>query len=104
MSVDSVSAHGSTAREGRLRRLLYRACLAVMGLLYVFSVPWYRSPEDPVRLWLGLPDWVATALLCYVAVAIVNAIAWSIAEVSDQAVGSAGDRSSIGHEPEEGAS
>ena len=31
----------------------------VIGLLYVISVPWYRETGAPLRIWLGLPDWVA---------------------------------------------
>jgi hypothetical protein len=57
--------------------------MAVIALLFVISVPWYRDDDAPMRLWLGLPDWVAVALLCYVGVAFVNAIAWSVAEVPD---------------------
>jgi hypothetical protein len=57
--------------------------MAVIALLYVISVPWYRDDDAPLRLWLGLPDWVAVALVCYVGVALVNAIAWSVAEVPD---------------------
>jgi hypothetical protein len=66
------------------RRLVYSACMIVIGLLYIVSVPWYRDDEAPLRLWLGLPDWVAVALLCYVGVAIVNAVAWIVTDVPDQ--------------------
>jgi hypothetical protein len=55
----------------------------VIGLAYVMSVPWYRETGAPLRIWFGLPDWVAVALFCYVAVAVFNAVAWSLAEVSD---------------------
>lgn len=65
------------------RRALHVACLFAIAVLYVLSVPWYRSPDAELRLWLGLPDWVAVALLCYVGVALLNAVAWSVAEVSD---------------------
>ena len=58
-------------------------CLGLIALLYVASVPWYREPGAPLRLWLGLPDWVAVALLCYVGVAVVNAVAWALSDVSD---------------------
>jgi hypothetical protein len=57
--------------------------MVLMLLLYVASVPWYRNAEEPLTLWLGLPDWVAVALLCYVGVAVVNAVAWSITDVPD---------------------
>ena len=66
------------------RRLVYFACMIVIGLLYIISVPWYRDDEEPLRLWLGLPDWVAVALLCYVGVAIVNAVAWIVTDVPDR--------------------
>jgi hypothetical protein len=65
------------------RRWVHLICMVVIGLLYVASVPWYRDASAPLRLWLGLPDWVAVALLCYVGVAIVNAVAWSVAEIPD---------------------
>jgi Na+/melibiose symporter-like transporter len=67
-----------------LRRKIYIVCMIVIALLYVVSVPWYRDVDQPLRIWLGLPDWVAIALLCYVGVAFVNGIAWSMVEVSDE--------------------
>lgn len=69
--------------DRRRRRWIHLLCLVVIGLLYVASVPWYRDADAPLRLWLGLPDWVTVAVLCYVAVAVVNAIAWSVVEVPD---------------------
>ncbi len=67
--------------SGRSRgRLL---CLGVIALLYIASIPWYRDSDAPLRLWFGLPDWVAVALLCYVGVAIVNALAWLWTDVPD---------------------
>ena len=72
------------------RRRLRWACLAVIVLLYGVSVPWYRESNEPLILWLGLPDWVAVAVLCYVGVAIFNAIAWVLTEVPDE-LGGAGD-------------
>ena len=71
--------------DPRVRRRVHFACMIVIALLYLVSVPWYRDAEAPLRLWLGLPDWVAVALLCYVGVAMVNAIAWIISDVSDDA-------------------
>ena len=47
----------STNRE-RVRRYL----LAAIGVLYVVSVPWYRDTDAPLRIWFGLPDWVAVAV------------------------------------------
>jgi len=57
--------------------------LALIGVLYVASVPWYRADDAPLRLWLGLPDWVATALGCYVVAAVLNAWAWWLTDVRD---------------------
>jgi len=55
----------------------------LIALLYVASVPWYRTGGDTPDLLFGLPDWVAIALGCYVAVAVLNAAAWLLTEVSD---------------------
>ncbi len=71
------------ARRERLRRFL----LAAIVLLYVLSIPWYRSPGAAPEIVLGLPDWVAVALVCYAAAAVLNAFAWLLTEVPD-AVGS----------------
>ncbi|MFP6655370.1 MAG: hypothetical protein VCB25_07060 [Myxococcota bacterium] len=65
------------------RRRLYFGCLIGIAVLYVLSVPWYRDLDQPLVLWLGMPDWVTLALLCYVGVAILNSLAWSIVELSD---------------------
>jgi len=59
-------------------------CLAVIAILYLFSIPWYRNNDAPLTLWFGLPDWVAVALLCYVGVAVFNAIAWMLCDISDE--------------------
>ena len=64
------------------RRVRYGLLVAI-GLLYIASVPWYRATDAPLRLWLGLPDWVAVALLCYIAAAVLNAIAWGFTRVED---------------------
>ena len=78
------SASDEPARRRRRRRLRV-ALLCAIGLLYVFSVPWYRATGDEVGLVFGLPDWVAVALGCYVAVACLNAVAWLLTEVGDEA-------------------
>jgi len=65
------------------RERLRIALLAAVVVLYVLSVPWYRETGDPVALWGGLPDWVAIALGCYVASAVLNSIAWLLGEVRD---------------------
>ncbi len=77
---DSSAREASRLRRRRVRRWIFVA----VGVLYVFSVPWYR-PEAELRLILGLPDWVAVALGCYVLVAILNCWAWLLTEVDDQA-------------------
>jgi len=70
---------------GRAR--LRRALLAAIGVLYVVSIPWYRTPGAEPELWLGLPDWVAIAVGCYAAVAVLNAAAWLLSDVRDGADG-----------------
>ncbi len=66
-----------------------RAWLLVgIGALYVLSIPWYREPGalpggGASGGWLGLPDWAATALACYVAVAVLNSVAWALTEVPE---------------------
>lgn len=67
----------------RQRRAVHFVCMVLIVLLYVLSVPWYREADAPLRIWLGLPDWVAVALLCYVGVAIVNGVAWIVTDVPD---------------------
>ncbi len=69
----------SPSNRPRLRRI----CLGLIGMLYVFSVPWYREATEPLTLRLGMPDWVAVAVVCYVAVAILNAVAWILTEIPD---------------------
>lgn len=48
----------------------------VIAGLYLLSIPWYRSSGAEPRIVLGLPDWVAVALGCYLAIAVLNAFAW----------------------------
>lgn len=81
-------------RTGRPRLRL--ALLGLIGLLYALSIPWYRPPGAAPALVLGLPDWVAVALGCYVAAALLNALAWLLTEVPDahdDAQGPPGDES-----------
>jgi hypothetical protein len=54
--------------------------MGLIGLLYLASVPWYRDPDAPLRIVLGLPDWVAVALACYAAAACLNAVAWLLVD------------------------
>jgi len=67
----------------RTRSWLRAALLTAIAVLYVLSIPWYRSSDRAVSIWFGLPDWVAVALLCYAAAAVLNAWAWLLADVSD---------------------
>ncbi len=57
--------------------------LAAIALLYAVSIPWYRETGAEPEMWFGLPDWVAVALGCYVAVAVLNAIAWLRTDVPE---------------------
>jgi len=83
-SADARAAPGLAAvRQSRATRRLRRTLLLLISLLYVGSIPWYRRPDGEVSLWLGLPDWVAAAMLCYLAVAVLNALAWLLTDVSD---------------------
>ena len=63
----------------RIRRLL----LVLIAALYVVSIPWYRPAGEIAPVWLGLPDWVTVAILCYAAVAVLNSIAWLLTDVPD---------------------
>ncbi len=65
--------------NGTVRRI----CLALIGVLYVVSVPWYRESGEAPAIWLGLPDWVVVAVLCYAGVAVLNAFAWMATDVPD---------------------
>ncbi len=67
-------------RRNQLRRIL----LAIIALLYLISIPWYRATDAPLRIVFGVPDWVAVAIACYVAVAILNAVAWRLTTISDE--------------------
>ena len=66
-----------------LRRRLRRTLFAAIGVLYLLSIPWYRSADAAPETWLGLPSWVTVALLCYVAAAFCNAAAWLLTDVPD---------------------
>jgi len=71
---------GNPSGRARLRRVL----LGLIAFLYVMSVPWYRATDAPLKLQFGLPDWVAVAIACYVAVAVLNAFAWRLTEIPDE--------------------
>ena len=67
-------------------RWIRNLCLGIIALLYIGSVPWYREAGEAPGMWLGLPDWVAVSVLCYVAVAILNAIAWLSTDIPDRII------------------
>lgn len=78
------------------RRVRVVLLLAIAGL-YVLSIPWYREagslPADGASGgWLGLPGWAGVALGCYVAIAVLNSVAWALTEIEDPAVESEDDR------------
>ena len=64
-------------------RRVRRALLAVIGVLFAVSIPWYRRGGEEVELWLGLPDWVSLAILCYVGIAALNSVAWLLTDIPD---------------------
>jgi len=66
-----------------MKRRIRLALLVLIALLYAISIPWYRPGDAPLRLIFGLPDWVAVALGCYVAAAILNAAAWLLTELPE---------------------
>jgi len=66
-----------------LKRRLRRTLLAGIGVLYVLSIPWYRSGGETGGSAFGLPDWVAVAVGCYVAVAVLNAAAWLLTDIDE---------------------
>ena len=65
------------------RARVRRASLAAIGALYAASIPWYREPGIEPGIWLGLPDWAALALVCYAGVALLNTVAWWLADVPE---------------------
>ena len=80
-----------TQRRRRASRLRSALLLAI-ALLYVLSIPWYRTPGSAPSLILGLPDWVAVALGCYIAVALLNSVAWLLTDVPDADPSAADDK------------
>ncbi|MDG2049995.1 MAG: hypothetical protein P8M78_07515 [Myxococcota bacterium] len=70
-------------KQRATRRRRRRYLLLAIGLLYLVSVPWYRTSEGGLRLLWGLPDWVAVSVACYALVAILNAFAWRLTDVDD---------------------
>jgi hypothetical protein len=67
------------------------ALLAAIAILYALSIPWYRAGGGAPGRLLGLPDWVAVALGCYAAAAVLNALAWLATDVRDEEPGAPDD-------------
>ena len=67
-----------------MKRRVRIALLVAVALLFGASIPWYREPGAAPNEYLGLPDWVAVALLCYVAAAVLNSLAWLITDIPDR--------------------
>jgi hypothetical protein len=65
------------------RRRIRGALLVAIVFLYALSVPWYRSGGAIPRIHLGIPDWVAAAIACYVAIAVLNSIAWLLTDIDE---------------------
>ena len=80
-AVPSGNAGNHTGGTGG--RAVRRFLFAAIGLLYVLSVPWYRETGGDYDLIFGLPDWTAVAIGCYLAIAVLNAIAWQLTEIVD---------------------
>ncbi len=73
-------------KPGRTRRVGLRPILlALIAVLYAISIPWYRGDDQELRLLLGLPDWVAVAILCYALVAVLNSVVWMRTPIDDDA-------------------
>ena len=69
----------TAVKRARVRRGL----LAAIGLLYVVSIPWYRRGGEEPGLIAGVPAWVAVAIACYAAVAVLNALAWMLTDIPE---------------------
>ncbi len=76
---------GLTRRPSpRTFRAMRRWLLIAICALYVVSIPWYRPTGAEPEVVLGLPDWVAVALGCYVVVALLNSLAWLLTDVPER--------------------
>jgi hypothetical protein len=81
------------------------ALLALIALLYLVSIPWYRESGASTPLWLGLPEWVSVAVACYAVAAVLNALAWLLTDIpeSEEERGEAGAASGFESDHEGGA-
>jgi hypothetical protein len=71
-------------KRSRIKRRLRAVLLVAVGVCFALSIPWYRRAGDEGGECLGLPDWVAVALICYVAAAVLNSAAWLLTEIPDE--------------------
>ncbi len=76
-------AGGSRPSNGGVRARVRAVLLVTIVALFAVSIPWYREAGDLPETVLGLPDWVAVALGCYVAIALLNCVAWLLTDVPD---------------------
>jgi len=77
-----------TARARATRaRWLRGACFLAIAFLYALSIPWYRASGAVPAMVVGLPDWVAVALGCYLLAAALNAGVWWLAALDDPPAG-----------------
>ena len=75
--------HRLIRRMSSSRRRLRMALLIAIAILYAVSIPWYRSGGETLRVWFGLPDWVAVALGAYALAACLNALAWLLTDIPE---------------------
>jgi hypothetical protein len=73
---------GPHPEQPRWARPVRRVLFCLIGLLYLASIPWYRGDAPPAMIF-GLPDWVAVAILCYTAAAILNSAAWLLTDIPE---------------------
>ena len=81
-AIEARGEGGAPPDPPRWARWLRRALLCGVGLLFAISIPWYRGDAPPAKLF-GLPDWVAVAILCYAAAAILNSAAWLLTDIPE---------------------
>ena len=81
-AIEARGEGGASPEQPRWARWLRRALLCGVGLLFAASIPWYRGDAPPAKLF-GLPDWVAVAILCYAAAAVLNSAAWLLTDIPD---------------------
>ena len=73
--------------SSNLRKRIRVVLLVGVGLLYVVSIPWYRTGGAEPAMWAGLPEWVAVALFSYGTAAIAIAIVWLLTDVPEREEG-----------------